>query len=234
MSENDEVEEVNEEVEGHDDSEVTATEADTKLAEAEATITRLNAIVNDADVSALLSAKEEKKPIRIVIGDVTDEEDGEEEELAPLKGEDLDVMGNSQLADTLLKRVEQMVSRGLKGSELNSKLTLIEKEINSSKQEKLLTSAKALAEKYPDLMEHKAELVQLASSGLNLEEAYLVSRMRKGKGLPVAKVQRTSAESPTSVIVRSSKKVQPARAGARGFAQDLEEVLNRMDMSDDN
>lgn len=194
----------------------------------EALKARLAALEGDPDVAAVLAAKQGKRALRIVVGEDQGNGESREEPAAPMpSSEELDDMTNSQLTTALMSRLGSVVEETLRKSGVLDQLGAVQETLAASRKKDLAAEASALQAKYPDLTEHKDEIVKLAGQGLKLEEAYLVSRLRKGKGLPTPKA---STERPTSVTLRRVPKEEPAKMGPRGFSEDLSEVLSRLEI----
>jgi len=137
--------------------------------------------------------------------------------------ETLEEMSNTELAKTILDQVTS--------SDLETRIAAVEGSISKRRTDELSAKAEALAKEFPDFLEHKKAIVALAANGLGMREAYMIARLRSGKGLPEARKKATASERPTSVVLRKAKDEKPAKIGPRGFSEDLKEVLDRMDFT---
>ena len=209
-----------------------ADESEVLKAQLEAASQRLK-VLDDPDVVAVLQAKEAKKSIRMVIGEgKTNEPEGPVAPVLP-SAEELDSMSNSQLLAVLLPQVGQSVKEGLQTLGVVEELQSLREERATERSAKAMTEVAKLVDKYPDLGAHKEDLKRLmaASPGLGLEEAYVVTKMRKHEPILAARGSRGTTESPTSVTLRPAATVAPARMGQRGFQLDLVEALDRIVVS---
>ena len=194
-----------------------------RLDASEEMTTRLTSIVSDPDVAAVVQAKDGKKALRIVVGDEAAAPEGPP---ALPSSVELDNMTNSQLVELMAGQVREAVTEGLSSSDLSRRLGTLETESSEGRKARLLKEAQAVQSRHPDLGEHSEAVKKLATTGvLNLEESYMIARMRSGKGLPVAPAD---TERPTTLTVRNAPEEKPARMGAKGFAQDLAEGMERI------
>jgi hypothetical protein len=194
-------------------------------ASAAASASELSRLQGDPDVAAVLAAKAAHQPLRMTIG----EPEPQEEDVTIPDASELDSMTNTQVVALMQRVLPKAVASQTR--ELTDEVAALKAELAGTRKEKLTTQVELLNQKYPDLAEHKATILALAPQGLSIEEAYLVSRVRSGKGLPVEKprVQETPTERPSSVTFRPAEKPTPAKQGSRGFKADLEEALDRID-----
>lgn len=144
--------------------------------------------------------------------------------------EELEMMSNADLAKSIIDVVSHQVMQSLQKSPLMEKVNSIEGQLSEGRKERLTAEVSRLLEKYPDLMEYKKDIIAGAAKGLKVEEAYIVSRLRKGKGLPEPVKPTMPTERPTNMTVRRPKKAKPARTGPRGFSADLAEVLDNINI----
>jgi hypothetical protein len=201
---------------------VTATRNDELLAKMAKTLT-------DPDVAEVLRAKEEGRALRLTIGG---ERDGGEGKPAMLPTDiDLDAMTPSQLVKEMMKMLPGVIAEGVRP--VVATVDGLAEERMSERKASVTAEANALVEKYPDFLDYRDKIKQLVTdNGLKLEEAYVMARMRDGKGYPVAK-RPASAERPSGMEVtfRGGEKRRPAgtaRMGARGFQDMTADVLDNM------
>ena len=193
---------------------------------AEAQAQKLTETLGDADVAAVLKAKADGQSLRMVVGN-------EPAEVAPeaapvLNPIELEGMTNSELVENLLKVVEhsQKAANTELLGKIDTRLGGLENARKADQQKNVTAEATVLLKKYPDLFEHKEELIKLAKTGLNLEQAYMAGRIGRGEGLPTP-VADTATEAPTTVLLTHSENDEkPARKGQRGFEVDLGECLD--------
>lgn len=197
--------------------------ADTS-ADLEATRAQLRALQEDPDVAAVLGAKNAKRSLRIVVGD--DAEESEEEDAPVPTAEQLNALDNAGMFSLLLRELPKAVQRDLAPT-----LSPLLSEAQERQRTTITGEMKRLAALYPDLREYKEDMVSLARQGMKPEEAYVVARLRKGKGLPPSRATRPAVERPSNVSVRSSgrKKAAPVEPGARGFSDALARTLETLD-----
>ena len=197
----------------------------TKVMQSDELNAKLAAMVADPDVAALLDAKDKGEAIRLITGGKKDE--GADSAL-PADAE-LDGMSNADSLRLMLERVTGVVAKAVAtGNEaLSERLEVLETDRSSGRKKDIETEVKGLMQKYPDLAEYAEDIKKLVSeNGLKVEEAYITSRMRKGRGFPMV---ATATERSNGITMRETKvKDAPARFGAQGFSQDLAEVVDRL------
>ncbi len=195
-----------------------------KLEKEQQTVRNLSKALGDPDVTALLDAKE--KGHSVVLRTTGNEPEAPDPDAMPDEPT-LDTMTPSQLARTLLKQIPKMVRGSVEEAlePLGQKLDGLEAETQVEKTAKLKGEVDALVKKYPDLGDYKEEIKPLCKAGLSIEEAYLVSRQRSGKGLPV---QRTVVERPRAITVYRPKEHTKPAQGPRAFEKRLSEVLDNI------
>lgn len=193
-------------------------------------VNRLTALVADPDVAALLKAKEDGQGYRLVTGKEKPKEPDGPAPLPPAL--DLDAMRPSEVVNLLLERLPAVVGKVIddKTKPLVERVDAAEAERSAGRKAELARTVETLREKYPDFLEYREQIKRLAGSGqLTLEEAYVVSRMKAGKGMPSAP---TPTERPTGITVRThTNDDKPARTGPRGFSQDLADVLDNTELT---
>jgi len=199
-----------------------------RAAKADELLAKLSQNLTDPDVAELLRAKEEGRSVRLSVGAGADEQPA-----APTlpTDTDLDAMTPSQLVKELMKMLPGVISEGVKP--LASTVDGLAEERLNERKASVTAEANALAEKYPDFLEYRDSIKQLVTNnGLKLEEAYVMARMRDGKGYPVAK--RPAAERPSGMEVTfrggadGARRPKTARSGSRGFSDMVAGVLDNM------
>ena len=199
-----------------------------RAAKSDDLVARLSRTLTDPDVAELLRAKEEGRSVRLSVGVGADAPP-----TAPSMPTDvdLDAMSPSQLVKELMKMLPSVVTEGVKP--LAETVDGLAEERLSERKATVAAEANALAEKYPDFLEYRDAIKQLVTNnGLKLEEAYVMARMRDGKGYPVAK-RPASAERPSGMEVTfrggdSARRPKTARSGSRGFSDMVAGVLDNM------
>ena len=202
-----------------------------RLLKSQNSLDALTRVVTDADVAALLDAKEKGQSIRLV----TSAADVDDDALPPLPDDlDLNALPPSEVVKLLLERIPAVVGGAVAETNqtLLDRLSAVEGELSTGRKTTMQTEVDALVVQYPDLPKYAEDIKELVDkSGLKIEEAYIIARKRKGKGLPTA--VRTASERPTGITVRKSKTADaPAKKGARGFSDDLAECLARLVIPD--
>lgn len=152
---------------------------------------------------------------------------------------DWDSLTNSQMAEKLPQIIGSSLSEQLKKmidekfSPFEQKFSALEGVAQRSEQEKVASSIRAAQQKYPDFDVHRADMIELSrgNSGLNVEELYVLNKMRKG--LPLTPPRPTSTERPTQTSARPSATTQkqPFVPGKRGMQGLLEAALSKRDFS---
>lgn len=187
----------------------------------------LAALVGDPDVAALLKAKEDGQSITLRLGGERESE--EEADMPELPADvDLDAMTPARLVRTLMTQLPAMVRSavGESTAPVLEQLGGLQAERSQERQTKLAGEVKALVERYPDFPEYRDQIKKLCTENkLSLQDAYFVARLRSGRGAPTAV---TSTERPSTITIRRPKKESPARHGSRGFADDLDDIMDRM------
>jgi hypothetical protein len=191
----------------------------------------LKVLADDADVKAVLEAKKGGKSLRLVVGDGQQADDNAAPAL-PADSE-LDGMSGSALLKVVLSQVGTVVGKALEQSPLAASVAESESERAEARKTQIKTELGTLVKKYPDFATYKKEVYELAKDRkVGLEEAYVIARMRAGKGLPTTGGSR-SVERPTDIGLQQALdrfKKAPARAGRRGFQEDLAETLAGIDI----
>ncbi len=191
-------------------------------------LARLSKTLTDPDVAEVLRAKEEGRALRLTVGAGANAEPA-----APAlpTDVDLDAMSPSQLVKALMTMLPGVIAEGVKP--VVATVDGLAEERLTERKAAVTAEANALVEKYPDFLEYRDKIKQLVTNnGLRLEEAYVMARMRDGKGYPVVK-RPASAERPSGMEVtfRGGEKRRPAgtaRMGSRGFQDMTAEVLDNM------
>ena len=201
----------------------------TAAAKSEELLMRLSRSLTDPDVAEVIRAKEEGKAIRLTVGG---RPDAEAEALTMPSDVDLDAMTPSQLVKELLRQLPSVVAKGVKP--LGDAVDGLAAERQTERKASVKREAEGLVEKYPDFLTYRDQIKQLvAENGLKLEEAYVMARLRDGKGVPTAK-RPPSAERPSGMEVtfrggeQSQRRRGTARMGSRGFQDMTAEVLDDM------
>jgi len=201
----------------------------TAAAKSEELLMRLSRSLTDPDVAEVIRAKEEGKAIRLTVGGRPDVE--ADASMALPSDVDLDAMSPSQLVKELLRQLPSVVAEGVKP--LGDAVDGLAAERQTERKASVKREAEGLVEKYPDFLTYRDQIKQLvAENGLKLEEAYVMARLRDGKGVPTAK-RPPSAERPSGMEVTFRGGAEPrrrdtARMGARGFQDMIAEALDNM------
>ena len=201
----------------------------TAAAKSEELLMRLSRSLTDPDVAEVIRAKEEGKAIRLTVGGRPDVE--ADASMALPSDVDLDAMSPSQLVKELLRQLPSVVAEGVKP--LGDAVDGLAAERLTERRATVRAEAEGLVEKYPDFLTYRDQIKQLvAENGLKLEEAYVMARLRDGKGVPTAK-RPPSAERPSGMEVTFRGGAEPrrrdtARMGARGFQDMIAEALDNM------
>lgn len=199
-----------------------------QAAKANDLVARLSQSLTDPDVAELLRAKEEGRSVRLSVGA------GDNAETAPAAlppDVDLDAMTPSQLVKEMMKMLPEVIAEGVRP--VVATVDGLAEERQTERKAAVASEANALVEKYPDFLEYRDSIKQLVTNnGLKLEEAYVMARMRDGKGYPVAK-RPASAERPSGMEVTfrsgaKSSRQKTARSGSRGFSDMVAGVLDDM------
>ena len=193
-------------------------------------LAKLSRSLTDPDVAEVLRAKDEGRSIRLSVGAGENVPDA-----APVLPTDidLDAMTPSQLVKEMMKMLPGVIAEGVKP--VVATVDGLAEERQAERKATVTAEANALVEKYPDFLEYRDQIKQLVTNnGLKLEEAYVMSRMRDGKGYPVAK--RPTAERPSGMEVTfrsgsDSRRPKTVRSGSRGFGDLVAGVLDDMNIN---
>jgi len=191
-------------------------------------LARLSKTLTDPDVAEVLRAKEEGRAVRLTVGAGDTMQDTS---VVMPSDVDLDAMSPSQLVKEVLRQLPAVVAQGVKP--LGEAVDSFAAERLAERKASVKAEAEGLVEKYPDFLTYRDQIKQLvAENGLKLEEAYVMARLRDGKGVPTAK-RPPSAERPSGMEVtfrsgEQSRHRGPARMGSRGFQDMTSEVLDSM------
>lgn len=221
----------NEEVKNEGTEETAGAEA-LKAAQAEAAqlkaqVERLMKVMADPDVTEIIKAKEAKQSVRLV---VSGGEPAEPAEPAMPDAVTMEGMGNAELVKLILDQMDARIAKVVEASPVAQSVAELTAERSRERVEELKRQAATLKEKYEDFPEYVKDVKELMKDGkTSMEEAYVLARLRAGKGLPTAP---TAVERPSSLVVREKIKEAPARRGRRGFEQDLEDALRSLDIDE--
>jgi hypothetical protein len=210
---------------------VEPTPAEAELTALREKVSRLEGVVGDPDVAAVVAAKDKKQSIRLVVGEGPQEDGAEAPPPAIPDDSELDGMTNSQLVKAMMAQMGAVVKRGLEETGLPRTVEGLAAERADAKKAKMKTEAETLKAQFPDFLTYKDQIVQLAKSGLSLQESYLVARTRAGKGLPAPRP--TASERPTAITFRERKEPRDVAPGSRGFEDALRGVLEEMEIPED-
>ena len=213
------------------DDTVDDTPASKPNAGADDAATALAALRADPDIAAVLAAKAKKRPLRITVGeDESETVETSDDDIVIPDAAALNALDNAGIVSTLMDLLPRAIRK-----DVSAALSPVVEDMRGRQQEKLKAEVKGLNAKYADLPEYKEAMIALAKQmpGLRPEEAYIMARMRAGKGMPsAAPARRSAVERPTTTVVRSSGKRTSARPGPRGFSDDLREVLDSINFEE--
>lgn len=196
-------------------------------------------MASDPQIRALLEARQRGEQVEVI---PKGQKRDTARETVEAEKVDWDSLTNSQMAEklpqtissALAEQVQKMFDEKL--APFVEKFSQLEGVAQRSEQEKVSSSIKAAQQKYPDFDAHRADMLDLSrgNPGLNVEELYVLNKVRKG--LPLAPPRPTATERPTQTSARPSAKLEKQTfvPGKRGMQALLESALSRRDFTSAN
>jgi len=216
-----------EQVEETDETAAAAAEPNPELEAIRTERDNLLKLVTSPDVAAMIKAKETGTQMQVIIGGAKEDEPAEEPFVLPEAAE-LDEMRPSQVLALALKAQQHGLPKALTEAlePIAAGLASLQEDRSSERKAKIKGEVDGLLTKYPDLPQYKDAIQTLAGDGkMSIAEAYMLARVRAGKS-PLPAPKTSTVERPTQFIARALKSdTKPARTGARGYRQDLDEVM---------
>lgn len=190
---------------------------------------KLNGLLADPEIQAVLAARQSGKKIKIA-----SVEDEIEKVIPP---ELLDGLEDDDPTRKILEKLDGVLNQRLQDvlEPLNNRLQRAEAVAEQVRQAELTTQVNSAASKYKDLSKYHGDMVSLAKQtpGLSVEELYLIAKNRKGK-LQIAP-DVTPLERPTSQPGARRKTAEAPKIihGRKGFDQMLSQALDKLNLNED-
>jgi hypothetical protein len=178
----------------------------------------LTQVLADPDVQKVLSMKKDGKRIDV-------KELAKAEETAD---PDLEIKDDDPAAE-LLRKISGIMDKKL--NPIAGRVDAIERVAQQVQSKEVNGQIAKVKEKHPDMDKYKEKMILLSQEnpGLNVEELYIMARMRAGK-LELDEPS-TFSEKPTTQPRRPmGLKDRPTPRGRQGFNQVVQEALSKLDL----
>lgn len=176
-------------------------------------------IVSDPDVSRVLQAKRDKKPVKFV----------EEEEPEPESTDEVKIETGNEEFDQNVQKIMGLIDKKFEQAlgpikESVDSLQGLADQYTSQAIEKQIEE---VAKKHPDLGTYRKDMAELAGKtpGLTVEELLLISKSRAGKLTLDSPSTHSERPTPTPRRLVSQDRTEPARRGRKGFSQMVADAL---------
>ena len=178
-------------------------------------------IVSDPDVSRVLQAKRDKKPVRFA----------EDEEPKSEPVDDIKIETGDEEFDQNIQKIMGLIDKKFEQTlapikETVDNLQSLADQYTSRVVEEQIDE---VAKKHSDLGTYRKAMAELAgnTSGLNVEELLLITKNRAGKLILDNPSTDSERPSPTPRRLVSQDRKEPARRGRKGFSQIVAEALDK-------